>query len=119
MKKLVLVAALLTLGFVAAPAQAFDCFIFSNAAPFNGPVYNGCLEEMYSTCYQCVNISTGSGCASRGVCNPDGSGVMPPKYQYVNVGPQPGKALPQPRTARRSAFTAPARVAKLDTRKLF
>lgn len=121
MKRLVLVAALLTIAFVAAPAHAMvDCYLYPNNAPFNGPIYNGCLEELYSTCYQCVNLDNGTGCASRRVCNPDGSGVMPPRYQLANAGSQRREPLQQPRTARReTSITAPARVAKLDTGKLF
>lgn len=123
MKRLVLVAALLTIAFVAAPAHAMvDCYQYPENAPFDflGNM-NGCYAYANSMCYQCVNVGTGKGCASTRICNPDATGSMqPPKQQADWIPVLRREPVQQPRVAhRKSTLPVPTRVAKLDAGKLF
>ena len=123
MKRLVLVAALLTIGFVAAPAHAMvDCYQYPENAPFDfQDNMNGCYAVPNSMCYQCVNVGTGKGCASTRLCNPDATGPgVPPRYWVDRIPAMNREPVTQFKAAhRKSTLAVPTRVAKLDVGKLF
>ncbi|SRR5258706_4896119 len=119
MKRLVLLAALM-IGSVHIYAEIPSCYPFQDNEPFTlDNNMNGCVQMMYSMCWQCA-YSSGRSCASSRPCNPDGNGITPPRFSLASAAPQHGTPMQLHRTvSRTSSSPKQARVAKLELGTLF